>query len=87
MNPRTKSLALLATMALCFLGLGMLISAIARSTDMAQGAAFMTWLVLLLFLDLILVLLLKFQRFSYQYLKLLKQLFRQLFELQKVCFF
>jgi ABC-2 type transport system permease protein len=33
----------------------MLISAVARSTDMAQGAAFMTWLVLLLFLDLILL--------------------------------
>ena len=47
--------ALLATMAACFLGLGMLISAVARTTDMAQGAAFMTWLVLLLFLDLILL--------------------------------
>lgn len=47
--------ALLAAMAACFLGLGMLISAIARSTDMAQGAAFLTWLVLLLFLDLILL--------------------------------
>ncbi len=47
--------ALLAAMAACFLGLGMLISAVARSTDMAQGAAFMTWLVLLLFLDLILL--------------------------------
>jgi len=46
---------LLAAMALCFLGLGMLISSVARSTDMAQGAAFMTWLVLLLFLDLILL--------------------------------
>jgi ABC-2 type transport system permease protein len=46
---------LLAAMAACFLGLGMLISAIARTTDMAQGAAFMTWLVLLLFLDLILL--------------------------------
>lgn len=46
---------LLAAMAACFLGLGMLISAVARSTDMAQGAAFMTWLVLLLFLDLILL--------------------------------
>jgi len=46
---------LLAAMALCFLGIGMLISAIARSTDMAQGAAFLTWLVLLLFLDLILL--------------------------------
>lgn len=47
--------ALLAAMAACFLGLGMLISAIARSTDMAQGAAFLTWLTLLLFLDLILL--------------------------------
>jgi len=47
--------ALLAAMAACFLGLGMLISSIARTTDMAQGAAFMTWLVLLLFLDLILL--------------------------------
>ncbi|WP_126444348.1 ABC transporter permease [Sulfuricystis multivorans] len=47
--------ALLAAMAACFLGLGMLISALARSTDMAQGAAFLTWLVLLLFLDLILL--------------------------------
>ncbi len=47
--------ALLATMALCFLGMGMLISALARSTDMAQGAAFMLWLTLLLFLDLILL--------------------------------
>ncbi|HEX8989986.1 MAG TPA: ABC transporter permease subunit [Rhodocyclaceae bacterium] len=47
--------ALLAAMALCFLGLGMLISALARSTDMAQGAAFLVWLTLLLFLDLILL--------------------------------
>jgi ABC-2 type transport system permease protein len=47
--------ALLAAMAACFLGLGMLISAVARSTDMAQGAAFLLWLVLLLFLDLILL--------------------------------
>lgn len=47
--------ALLAVMCGCFLGLGMLISALARSTDMAQGAAFLLWLVLLLFLDLILL--------------------------------
>lgn len=46
---------LLAAMCACFLGFGMLISAIARSTDMAQGAAFLVWLVLLLFLDLILL--------------------------------
>lgn len=47
--------ALLAAMACCFLGIGMLISALARSTDMAQGAAFMVWLTLLMFLDLILL--------------------------------
>ncbi|MDR1227486.1 MAG: ABC transporter permease [Azoarcus sp.] len=47
--------ALLAAIALCFLGLGMLISAIAHSTDVAQGAAFLLWLALLLFLDLILL--------------------------------
>ena len=47
--------ALLAVMAACFLGIGMLISAVARSTDMAQGAAFVVWLTLLLFLDLILL--------------------------------
>ena len=42
-------------MAACFLGIGMLISSIARTTDMAQGAAFLVWLTLLLFLDLILL--------------------------------
>lgn len=47
--------ALLAAMAFCFLGLGMLISSLARSTDTAQGAAFLLWLVLLLFLDLVLL--------------------------------
>ena len=47
--------ALLAVMGWCFLGIGMLISALARSTDMAQGAAFLVWLTLLLFLDLILL--------------------------------
>ncbi len=46
---------LLASLAWCFLGLGMLISTMSRSTDVAQGAAFMTWLFLLLFLDLILL--------------------------------
>ena len=39
----------------CFLGIGMLISSLARSADVAQGAAFIIWLVLLLFLDLILL--------------------------------
>lgn len=47
--------ALLAVMCACFLGIGMLISALARSTDVAQGAAFTVWLTLLLFLDLILL--------------------------------
>jgi ABC-2 type transport system permease protein len=42
-------------MAWCFLGIGMLISTLSRSTDVAQGAAFMIWLFLLLFLDLILL--------------------------------
>jgi ABC-2 type transport system permease protein len=46
---------LLAALAWCFLGIGMLISTLSRSTDVAQGAAFMTWLFLLLFLDLILL--------------------------------
>ncbi len=47
--------ALLMALAWCFLGIGMLISTLARSSDVAQGAAFMTWLMLLLFLDLILL--------------------------------
>jgi len=46
---------LLASMAWCFLGIGMLVSSMARSTDVAQGAAFMIWLTMLLFLDLILL--------------------------------
>ncbi|MEW7979547.1 MAG: ABC transporter permease subunit [gamma proteobacterium symbiont of Phacoides pectinatus] len=46
---------LLMSLAWCFLGLGMLISSLARSADVAQGAAFVIWLVLLLFLDLILM--------------------------------
>ncbi len=46
---------LLASMSWCFLGLGMLLSSVARSTDVAQGAAFIVWLVCLLFLDLILL--------------------------------
>ncbi|MBW7900801.1 MAG: ABC transporter permease subunit [Rhodocyclaceae bacterium] len=46
---------LLAAMAWCFLGIGMLISTLARSTDVAQGSAFMVWLAMLLFLDLILL--------------------------------
>lgn len=46
---------LLAALAWCFLGIGMLISTLARSTDVAQASAFVIWLTLLLFLDLILL--------------------------------
>ncbi len=46
---------LLMALAWCFLGIGMLISTIARTSDVAQGAAFVVWLTLLLFLDLILL--------------------------------
>lgn len=46
---------MLLVLAWCFLGIGMLISSLARSAEVAQGAAFMIWLVLLLFLDLILL--------------------------------
>lgn len=46
---------LLLVLAWCFLGIGMLISSLTRSTEIAQGAAFILWLVLLLFLDLILL--------------------------------
>ncbi len=46
---------LLLAVAWCFLGIGMLISSIARSSDIAQGLAFMIWLTFLLFLDLILL--------------------------------
>ena len=46
---------LLVSLAWSFLGLGMLISTVARSPDVAQTGAFLIWLVLLLFLDLILL--------------------------------
>lgn len=46
---------LLMALAWCFLGIGMLISTLARSADVAQGAAFVIWLTLLLFLDLVLL--------------------------------
>ena len=47
--------ALLAALAWCFLGIAMLISTLTRSSDIAQGAAFLVWLCLVLFLDLILL--------------------------------
>mgnify|MGYP002725605451 CR=1 FL=1 len=46
---------LLISLSWCFLGIGMLISSIARSPDVAQGVAFTVWLVCLLFLDLVLL--------------------------------
>ena len=46
---------LLMALAWCFLGLGMLLSTLARSADVAQASAFVLWLTLLLFLDLILL--------------------------------
>jgi ABC-2 type transport system permease protein len=46
---------LLLVLSFCFLGFGFLISAMARSTEMALSAALLVWLILLLFLDLILL--------------------------------
>lgn len=46
---------LLISLSICFLGIGFLISGITRTTDIAQGAAFFIWLLLLMFLDLILL--------------------------------
>ena len=54
--------ALLVALALCFLGIGFFISALARTSDMAQSLAFIVWLAMLMFLDLILIgLLVQFQ--------------------------
>jgi len=47
--------AMLGALCACFLGIAMGISAVARSIDVAQGAAFLLWLALVLFLDLILL--------------------------------
>jgi len=46
---------LLISVAACFLGIGFMTSSVARSTDVSQAVAFLTWLVMLLFLDLILL--------------------------------
>ncbi len=46
---------LLAAMVFCFLGLGMYISAKARTQELAIGTAFIIWLFLVAFLDLILM--------------------------------
>jgi len=47
--------ALLLSLTWCFLGLGFLISVLARSSDVAQTAAFVVWLVLVCLLDLVLL--------------------------------
>jgi len=47
--------SLLASMVFCFLGLGMFISAKARTQEIAIGSAFIIWLFLVAFLDLILL--------------------------------
>ncbi len=53
---------LLVSLAFCFLGISFLISALSRSSDVAQSVAFVTWLAMLMFLDLILIgLLVQFQ--------------------------
>ncbi len=47
--------SLLAAMVFCFLGIGMFISAISHSQNFAISAAFIIWLFLVAFLDLILI--------------------------------
>ncbi len=46
---------LLVALCACFLGLALLLSSLARSVDVAQASAFLLWLVLVLFLDLVLL--------------------------------
>jgi ABC-2 type transport system permease protein len=46
---------LLVSLIWCFLGIGILISSLTHSSDIAQGAAFVVWLTLLLFIDVILL--------------------------------
>lgn len=44
-----------ASLAVCFLGMGFLLSSLARSTEVALGATLLIWLTLVAFLDLILL--------------------------------
>lgn len=46
---------LVAALATCFLGLGFLLSAVSRSTEVALGASLLIWLVLVALLDLLLL--------------------------------
>ena len=55
---------LLAVLAWCFLGAGILISTIARRQESALGLAFLVWLVALLFIDIVLIGIMIQQRFS-----------------------
>lgn len=47
--------ALLFALSICFLGFGFLISSFVRSAEVALGAAFLLWLALIVFIDLILL--------------------------------
>ena len=47
--------ALLFAIVVCFLGIGMFISSIAKKVEWALGLAFLTWLTLLLFIDVIMI--------------------------------
>lgn len=46
---------LTAALATCFLGLGFLLSAVSKSTEIALGASLLIWLLLVAFLDLLLL--------------------------------
>jgi ABC-2 type transport system permease protein len=47
--------SLSAALAICFLGLGFLLSSLARSTELALGVTLLIWLTLVAFLDLVLL--------------------------------
>ncbi len=55
---------LVAALATCFLGIGFLISALSRSTEVALGASLLVWLALVALLDLLLLSVLIQQRFE-----------------------
>ncbi len=46
---------LVVSLAACFIGFGFLLSAVARTADLAQGLAFFVWLTLILFIDVVLL--------------------------------
>ena len=58
---------LVGALATAFLGLGFLISALARSTEVALGASLLVWLTLVAFLDLLLLSVLSQERFVSDY--------------------